>query len=240
VALTALDRKLVRETRRLKGQILTIALVLASGIICFVSLGGTYASLSNAQSNYYDRTRFAHVFARAERVPEHVARRIEAVPGVETVETRVTADATVPIEGMQRPAYARVLSLPEQRAPFTNALSLRQGRLPEGGSADEVVVLEAFAEAHGLGPGQRIPVVIGGTMKSLRIVGIALSPEYVFAIRPGAMADDPKRFAALWMDRGALSAALNLNGAFNDVSLRLSPGTSETGVIAALDRVLEP
>lgn len=239
MALTALDRKLVRETRRLKGQILTIALVLASGIVCFVSLGGTYASLANAQSNYYDRTRFAHVFAGAERVPEHVARRIEALPGVETVETRVAADATVPIEGMQRPAYARVLSLPAQRAPLTNALSLRQGRFPGGGSADEVVVLEAFAEAHGLGPGQRIPVVIDGTLKSLRIVGIALSPEFVFAVRPGAMADDPKRFAALWMDREALSAALNLKGAFNDVSLRLSAGTSEKRVIAALDRVLE-
>jgi len=236
----ALDRKLVRETLRLKGQIVTIALVLASGIVCFVALGGTYASLADAQSSYYDRTRFAHVFARAERVPEHVARRIEALPGVETVQTRVAADATVPIEGMQRPAYARVLSLPAQQAPLNNALNLRRGRFPEAGNGSEVVVLEAFASAHGLEVGQSLPVVIGGTWRSLRVVGIALSPEFVFAVRPGALADDPKRFAVLWMERVELATALNLNGAFNDVTLRLTPGTPEKHVIAALDRLLEP
>lgn len=240
MSVTALDRKLFRETWRLKGQIFTIALVLASGIVCFVSLGGTYASLASAQESYYDRTRFGHVFARAERVPEQVARRIEALPGVETVQTRVVAEATVPIEGMQRPAYARVLSVPAHQAPLNNALSLVRGRLPEAGSADEVVVLEAFALAHGIEPGQRIPVVIDGRLKRLRAVGVALSPEFVFAVRPGAMTDDPKRFAALWMERNALAASLNLEGAFNDVTLRLSPGTAEKPLIDALDRLLEP
>jgi hypothetical protein len=41
----ALDRKLVREVSRLKGQIATIALVLAGGITCFIALRGTYRSL---------------------------------------------------------------------------------------------------------------------------------------------------------------------------------------------------
>src|SRR5690349_14354195 len=110
--LRALDKKLFRELGRLKGQIATIAVVLASGIVCFVSLRGTHASLAAAQTSYYDRYRFAHVFATAERVPETVARRIEQLPGVESVQTRVAEDVTVPIEGMARPAYGRLLSLP--------------------------------------------------------------------------------------------------------------------------------
>jgi putative ABC transport system permease protein len=240
MSLPALDRKLFRETARLRGQVITIALVLASGIVCFISLRGTYASLAESQAEYYDRFRFAHLFAQAERVPEAVARRIEALPGVETLQTRVAADAMVPIEGMQRPAYGRLLSLPATRQPLTNALSLRQGRFPVAGSNDEVVVLEAFAVAHGLEPGQRLPVVIDGHLRSLRIVGVALSPEFVYAIRPGAMVDDPKRHAVLWMERNALSSALKLGGAFNDVTLRLSPGAADKPVLAALDRLLAP
>jgi len=42
---SALTRKLLRESARMKGQVTTIALVLAGGITCFIALRGTYASL---------------------------------------------------------------------------------------------------------------------------------------------------------------------------------------------------
>ncbi len=238
--MTTLDKKLLRETSRLKGQIITIALVLASGIVCFISLRGCYASLQRAREAYYDRYRFADVFARAERVPEVVARRIEALPGVQTIETRVAEEVTLPIEGMPRPAYGRLLSLPTAREPATNALYLRRGRMPERGRDDEIVVLESFAEAHGLDPGHRVPIVLNGKRRSFRVVGVALSPEFVYAIRPGAIVDDPKRHAVLWMERTALASAFELGGAFNDVTLRLAPSASEQAVMKAVDRILAP
>jgi len=222
----------------LKGQIITIALVLAGGIACFISLRGTYLSLEDARSAYYDRYRFADVFARAERAPEELIEKIEALPSVEVVESRIVEEVTIPIEGLARPAYGRLLSLPSGRPPATNDLFLRSGRLPARGREDEAVVLEAFAEAHGLEPGARLPVVINGRLRDLRVVGIALSPEYVFAIRPGALADDPKRYAVLWMDRATLASAFRLEGAFNDLTLRLQSGASERPVCFALDKML--
>ena len=69
--------------------------------------------------------------------------------------------------------------------------------------------------------------MIDGKLRELRIVGVALSPEFVFAIRPGALADDPRRFAVLWMDGGADAPRSSSSGAFNDVSVRLQPGASE-------------
>jgi putative ABC transport system permease protein len=236
----ALDRKLLREAARLKGQIATIALVVAGGIVCFVSMRGTFASLEAARDEYYDRYRFADVFARAERVPEELARRIEALDGVETVQTRVVKDVSVPIEGMTRPAWGRLLSLPASGQPATNALCLRRGRLPESGRDDEIVAIESFANAHGLEPGSRIPVVLNGKRRSLKIVGVALSPEFVYSIRPGAMVDDPKRHAILWMDGTAAAAAFDLGGAFNDVTLSLTPGASERTVREGVDRLLLP
>jgi len=109
--MSALDRKLFRELSRLKGQILTIALVLASGITCFLSMRGTYDSLEGAREAYYDRYRFAHVFARVERAPEPVGRRIETLPGVAIAQTRIVKDISLPLEGLDRPAYGQRAAL---------------------------------------------------------------------------------------------------------------------------------
>lgn len=237
---SALDRKLLRDILRLKGQIATIALVLAAGIISFISLRGATLSLESARDAYYDRCLFAHVFARVEHAPESLAREIESLPGVEAAQTRIAKEVTLPLEGMSRPAWGRILSLPDASSPATNAVLVRKGRLPLRGRDDEVVVLESFAQIHGLEPGHRLPAVINGKLRHLRIVGVVVSPEFVYAIRPGAMVDDPKRYAVLWMNRSTLASAFQLEGAFNEVSLRIQPGASDVAIREELDRRLRP
>jgi putative ABC transport system permease protein len=237
---SALNRKLLREVTQLKGQVLTIALVLASGITSFVGMRGTYESLERARDAYYDRYCFAHAFASLERAPESVRFRIETLAGVASVETRISEQVTLPMEGMPRPAYGRLLSLPASGVGGLNAVALRAGRLPTIDHDDEVAVLESFATAHSLRPGDVIPAVLQGKLRRLRVVGIVLSPEFVYAIRPGAIVNDPQRYAVLWMTRSALGSAFRLEQAFNDVSLRLQPGASEAEVLSALDRLLLP
>ena len=46
---STLERKLLREMARLRGQIATIAIVLAGGIICFIALRGTYTSIERSR-----------------------------------------------------------------------------------------------------------------------------------------------------------------------------------------------
>src|SRR5271165_3907963 len=96
----ALQRKLTREVSQLKGQIATIALVIAGGITCFIGMRGTVESLDIARAAYYDRYRFADVFVRAERAPESIAERIESLPGVGRVQTRISEEVTLPLEDM--------------------------------------------------------------------------------------------------------------------------------------------
>jgi putative ABC transport system permease protein len=238
--MSALDRKLFRELGRLKGQIVTIALVLASGIACFLSMRGTYDSLESAREAYYDRCRFAHVFARVERAPEPVGRRIEALPGVAIAQTRILKEISLPLEGLDRPATGQVLSLPDAGDPATNAIRLESGRLPLPGHDDEIVLLNSFAQAYGLWPGHVVPVVLNRVLRRLRIVGLAQSPEFVYAIRPGALSDDPRRYAVIWMPRQVLATAYDLEGDFDEISLRLQPGASLAEVLAAVDRILAP
>src|SRR5690606_12589906 len=97
-----------------------------------------------------------------------------------------------------------------------------------------------FAEAHALEPGDTIGAVIRGRWERLEIVGIALSAEFVYQIRPGDLIPDYERYGVFWMSRNALAAASDMEGAFNNVIISLSRTAHEPAVIAAVDRVLEP
>ena len=238
--LTALNRKLLRDLVAMKGQALAIALVVAAGVAMYVMYLSNFASLQGTRASYYSQQRFADVFASMKRAPERIASDIAALPGVSAIETRVVANVTLDLEQLDEPATGRLISIPADRRPRVNDLFLRRGRWIEPGRRDEVLASEGFATAHALNPGDRIPAVINGRLRRLTIVGIALSPEYIYSIRPGELVPDDKRFGIFWMDRQALGAAFDMEGGFNDVVLRLAPGASSEETIARLDRMLEP
>src|SRR5688500_14479491 len=110
--LRALDRKLLRDLWRIKGQAVAIAAVIGSGVAMFVMYRSTFDSLGQTLASYYDRHRFAHVFAAAKRAPEGLAPRIARIPGVAQAETRVVADVTIDVPGMDEPATGRLVSIP--------------------------------------------------------------------------------------------------------------------------------
>src|SRR5262249_23382195 len=198
------------------------------------------ASLSFTQATYYERYRFADAFAHLKRAPQSLAARIADIPGVARVQTRIVADVTLDVPGLAEPAGGRLISLPDRGEPVLNRLHLRAGRLPEPGRRGEVVAGEAFVLAHGLEPGARVQAVLNGRRQQLTLVGVVLSPEYVFQIRPGELVPDDKRFGVFWMRQADLAAAFDMTGAFNDVAVSLTPGASEAEVLLRLNRLTAP
>jgi putative ABC transport system permease protein len=238
--LSALNRKLLRDLWAMKGQALAIALVVAAGVAMYVMYLANFASLSETRRAYYERQRFADVFATLKRAPQRVAAQIADIPGVAAIETRTVAAVTLDLADLDQPATARLVSIPASRRPLVNDLFLRRGRWIEPGRPDEVLASEAFVNANRLQPGDRVPAVINGRRRLLTIVGVALSPEFIYSIRPGELVPDDRRFGVLWMDQRALAAAFDMEGGFNDVVLSLAPGASVEDVVSRLDRILEP
>lgn len=238
--LRALDRKLLRDVWRLKGQAVAIAAVMAVGLAMFVAYFSTFTSLQDTQRAYYDQYRFADAFASVTRAPLALRPRLEALPGVAHLELRVVADVTLDVTGLDESATGRLVSVPVPRRPLLNDLYLRRGRYLVPGRPDEVLVSESFALAHDLAPGSTVGALINGRRRQLRIVGIALSPEYVYTVRPGEVIPDARRYGVFWMDREALAAAFDMTGGFNDVAVAFTRDAREPAVLAAIDRVLRP
>lgn len=234
VRLSPLHRKVLRDLRRLWAQALAIALVLAAGVGTLILGTGASASLSQTRAQFYTENRFADVFATLTRAPNALVAEIAAIDGVLTAEGRIRKIALLDMPGMAEPGSVALVSLPDA----LNRLHLRSGRLPDPQATAEAVISDSFAMAHRLRPGGRFSVLMNGARRELVVVGIGLSPEFVYAMGPGEMMPDPRRFGVVWMPRPALEAAYDLQGAFSDVVLKLAPGSSEKPVIAALDALL--
>ena len=236
----ALDRKVLRDLRGMRGQVVAIALVIVAGVATYVSMTSVMNALQQTLAEYYRDYSFADGFAVVRRAPQSVQARLQDVTGINELETRVTAPVNLEVAGFNEPVSGVLVSIPEGGQPALNRLYLREGRFVRAGREDEVILNEVFALAHELRPDDHITAIVNGRRKVLTVVGIGLSPEHLLQVQPGSLFPDAERFGVLWMGRAALAAAYDMEGAFNDVSFTIAPGASIADVLERIDLVLAP
>ena len=235
-----LDLKLLRELRRHRVQILSIALVMGCGTMTIMGLRTTLTSVRSARDEFFTEYRFADVFAHVERAPATMSPRLAAITGVAALETRIVRDVRLDVPGISEPAIGHMVSIPDQRRPMINELQVRRGRWISPGSTDEVLISERFSENAKLGPGDSVSAVVNGRWQRLHVVGVAISPEFVVEVGGHAVFVDPSRFGIVWTSTDMMESAFDMKGAFNDVVVRLASGASEAAVIHDIDRLLAP
>jgi putative ABC transport system permease protein len=140
---------------------------------------------------------------------------------------------------LSEPAAGLLISVPPRAAPVLNNMHIRSGRLLESRRDREVLVSEAFARAHDLQPGGTVTAILNGRLETLEVVGLALSPEYIYQIREGDLLPDDRRFGVFWMQEPELAAAFDMEGAFNDLALTVTAGASVPEVIRRVDALTE-
>lgn len=240
----ALNRKLLRDLWRLRGQVLATALVIGAGIALYVMSAGMLASLTATRDGWYAGARFVDISAQARRVPLPLLEQLRAIPGVALAEGRITTLARVEVAGFDEPVNAMLHSLPEAGAAQLNAVQLVRGRMPEG--PGEILLSDGFARAHGLPGGggeastQGIALIVQGARMEMRVTGTAIAPDHVMTIGPGNLTSDDLRFAVGWAPRHALEGPTDQVGAFSELMIRLAPDARPQAVMRAVDRLLAP
>lgn len=236
----ALELKLLRDFTRLWAQFLAIALVLACGVAILLMSFGMSRALDDTRAAYYERNRFADIFADARNVPRALLDAIADIDGVANVEARVTTTATLDIDGKPGTTVAYFASLPETGPPQLNIPLLRRGNWPDPLATGEVLLNAPFAEANRLWPGDSFHANINGALRELTVTGWALSPEFIYTIGPGSLVPDNEDYGIIWMPERPLSALLGRTGAFDNLALTLRPGTRSAPVMDEIDQLLKP
>lgn len=243
----ALDRKLLRDLRTMWSQALTIGLVVASGVGGFLTSLSAVDSLDAARADFYAERHFADLFATVKRAPAALAEQLREVDGVADVQTTIEQVVRIQLAGNNDPVLGRLIGIDQRQAPRLNQITVMSGRgLFEADGATnqdtiDALVSQGFARARGLRPGDTLGALVNGRHRRLRIVGTAVSPEFVFAGLWGM--PDQRGFGIFWVDEAALAAAYDMQGAFNTVAFQLAPAAArragEPEVIDALAGVLQ-
>ncbi|HSW23076.1 MAG TPA: ABC transporter permease, partial [Burkholderiaceae bacterium] len=239
----ALDKKLLRDLRLMWSQALTISLVVAAGIGGFVTSLSAVDSLAAARDAFYADGRFADVFATLKRAPNALEPLLREVPGIADVQTGVEAMVRVTIPGVSDPIIGQLIGLDLRRPQRLNRVSVSAGRMlqADAGNSDgslPALVSRGFAQARGLKPGDVLQAQLNGRQRTLRIAGLGLSPEFIFAGLWGM--PDQRGYGVFWVDREALAAAYDMTGAFNRAAFKLAPQADASAAIDALQRRLAP
>jgi len=235
----SLDKKLMRELFRMKGQAVAIALIMACGVSSFVTILIAYRGLKGTRDAYYREYRMADIFAPVKKAPRAIARRLERIEGVRRVRPRIIFDVSIDIKTIPEPCFGRVVSLPDRREKVINDVHLVTGRWFTDDGNREVIVGDRFAVEHGLTPGDRIEVIMNNKKEALTIVGTAISPEFVYMIRgAGDILPDPVHFTVLWMSTSFTESVFDFEDSANEFVATLDPKARERDVIDAFDREL--
>jgi putative ABC transport system permease protein len=128
------------------------------------------------------------------------------------------------MEDDSRMITLRLLSFqPDETQPL-NAFLVGEGALPD---AQGILVGEAFAQAHGLSPGDALDLVLGGKKVTLTISGTVKSPDYVYVIANATqMMPDTAAFGVAYVPYRTLGALTGRQGEVNDLSFLLEDGYS--------------
>jgi len=236
---TPLDRKLSRDLWRMKGQAIAIAIVVALGVFMLVMQDGMVNSLEETRRAYYERYRLADIFAPVKRAPRHLLTELARIPDVTTIEGRINGKALINLPDIDVPLSAQAVSVPNFGEARLNHVYLAAGRQVDPNHEDEILLLEGFAKAHKLSPGDYLSATMNGARRTFHIVGLAQSPEFLYSAPPGEFTPDDTRFAVIWMSETALAAAYDLRGAFNEALVSISRNSNVQEVISRIDNLLE-
>ena len=213
VLVKALDRKLLRDLWQMRSQVVTVALVVGSAFSGFAGSLATYYSLGEARERFYESARFGDVFADVKRAPRAIERRIAEIPGVGDAETTVVFDVTLDVAGV-----ARAGRRPDDRAaasdgtPRLDRLVIRRGRAPEPRRRERGRRVRGLRRRRAISArATTSPRSSTASGRRCTIVGVGLSPEYIFATRGGAFPDD-RNFGVLWIARDAARRRLRHGG----------------------------
>ena len=233
-------RLLLSDLSRLWKQGIAIIALIAVGVATFIMSTNTMTALEESRDRYYRNYRFADLFTPLVRAPQSLAASLNEIEGVDSVQTRIVKEVLFDMPDVLEPVSGRLVSLDEHPQESMNGIFLRRGRYPEFSDRTEALVSELFAEAHRIEPGDRLIANFAGIVQELEIVGIALSPEFVYVVQPGLLLSDDKRYGVLWIPYANMANAFNMEGAFNNLTVRLTNDANKQHVIDRIDQLTLP
>lgn len=215
--------KLFRDMRKSAMQFVAIVLLTALGTWCFSGLDAAWRMLEVSCNTFFREQRLADMWITLPGLSQSDVRRIAALPGVETVQPRQTLDMDTDL-----PSDAQVNVHGMEGAITLNIPCIQSGDMLKPGDLRGCLLEEAFAQANGLVPGDRITFKLNGMEWPFVVRGLCTSPEHMVTTQD--VANDPLHYGFAIVNSQALTGI-----PWNECALGLDPDADHQSLRKAIE-----
>ena len=232
-----LDLMLFRMIGRSKGQFAAVLTIIILGIAIFTAMNMTSVNMNHTVETYYKENRFADLMLQTAAVPARETESLERISGVERVMGRVVMDVPVITDNLDERVRLRLITDRGEDG------SLNQSTLLEGkmlSSEKHILVIEQFAYARNIKPGDQLKLQIAGVQRTLEVCGIVANPEYIYLMENSqAVMPDEEHFGVGYVSEQFGQEAAGLTGSYNEILIRYEDEVDEEYVIDQIESKLD-
>ena len=228
--------KMVRDMRKSLAAYLICVLVVGVGFCGYCVLSVAADHLTASQKALYESSAFADGFAEVHEAPDAMSRRLEQIPGIGQAGGRIVKEVRLADTGDEE-AYLLLISYEpgglDVPMLFQGADALQGKR--------QAVVGNAFLNARGLEPGDKLRILISGKEVELEITGGGISPENIYMVRNIAeMIPDPETYDAAFIPYDTMAELFGMKNLANNFDFILLPGYTVEDVKEEVETLLDP
>ena len=217
-------RKMRRDLWENKGAYLACMVIIVIGLMIFTSFSLVVDNLFASQDSFYRAHNFADGFIQVEEMPAKEVEKLQDIAGIEQIQGRLVRDVRALLPGREESVYLRLVSLDTSRDSIINDVDLMLGS-PLHPADLNIWVDNKFFAANGLELNQELEIIIGGAKKSVRVIGMGRSPEFVYALRTNSdLYPNPELFGIAFLPFETMKNLLAQGEIVNNIVFTLTPG----------------
>lgn len=212
-----LDIKLVRDAKNSWLLIAAVSAIIAIGICSFISMMSAYKNLEQTKNHYYATCRLADFWISVKKIPNQDVSRLAKIRGISEIRSRIQFQVMLDFADSAKPISSLLLTLPDQKKTVINNIIMQKGSYFTPGRDNEVILSEKFATARNIEIGDTIIAILNNQRTQLRVVGTAISAEFVYMTSPGSMLDEPGSYGLMWIKRSFGEKSFGFENSANSI-----------------------
>ena len=236
--LTPLTRRLFRMMLSIKGQVISIVVVMTLALMSLISTHMTAVNLEDSMREYYRETRLADMQVQLNRIPSSALYDVERIDGISHVQGRISVDVPFIVDDPDERVRVRVMSVPDTDDAINDLYPIA-GQMVRT-EIQAVTVLEQFSDGRNIQIGDTITPYINGREIPLEVIGIAGQPEFVYLMEDEqSLLPDERGFGVLFVSEDLLGPLLGYRDSYNELLITLTPGANADEIADLLDDELD-
>ncbi len=234
-----LNVMLLRMILTSKSQYIAVLVIIITGLLVYTAMSIAAINLNTTLETYYNESKFADLYANTIRIPKQEILKLSEIPEIKAVEGRVVFDIPYATENKDERVNIRVVTVPPENTGI-NRLTLIKGNYIAA-NAQEVLVLQQFAEARNIKTGDILNIQINGVGYRLNVAGIVASAEYIYATESAqSLLPNPKAFGVVFIAENLGQQAFGYQDSYNEIIFSYAGVINEEKLIDTLKDELAP